>query len=72
MSGDQYNKKSRNFYLKVLSVQEEYQRYKTEGVSSRYIYRTRIRHVYFITERTMYKYLTINAKKALKTLDHNQ
>lgn len=69
MSGNKYNKKSRNYYLKVLAVQDTYQSHKKEGISSRYVYRVYIRQVYFISERTLYHYLTINAKKALSNID---
>lgn len=63
------NKRHINFYLKVLAVQEAYLKNKRDGVSNRYVFRTYIKNTFFINERTMYKYLAINSKRALKEIN---
>jgi hypothetical protein len=61
-----YNK--RLFYTKVIEIQDLYLRYKEEGVTNEYIYDRYVRTVYFISKKTFYTYLGINAKNEIKKL----
>lgn len=57
-----------NFYRKVLAVQEIYLAKKEEGITNKYVYEKHIKDRFFISIRTFYSYLPINAKRELREL----
>ncbi len=62
-----YNK--RNLYLKIIEIQDIVIRGQKRGDSQKEIFYNEIEKVYFISMRTFYNYLDINAKAELKKLD---
>lgn len=62
----------KNTLLKVLAVQEVYLEHKHEGVTNVYIFKKHIKPVFFISERTFYRYLGINAKKEIRQFENNE
>ena len=59
-----YNKK--NFYLKVLEIQETHKQHSQKGATNVWIYRNLIAPNYFISLKTYYNYLGINARRELR------
>lgn len=57
--------RSKNYYLKVLAVQEAHLAVKKEGIMYQYVYQNHIKDIFFISFQTYKRYLTVNAKKAL-------
>lgn len=53
---------------KVLSVQSDYLENYKEGYPKKYVFEKFIRDKYFISERTFWRYLSINAKREIKLL----
>lgn len=56
---------------RALAVQEIYLEHSPRGLSNAYIYRHYIRPVFFISERTFYRYLDRNAKKEIRQIENN-
>lgn len=65
-------KRSVNRLRKILAIQTEYLKHKQEGISTRYVFNHYIRDKFYITERTFWRYLAINAKRELKLLEENE
>ena len=65
-----YNK--RNFYLKIIEIQDVVLRGQRRGDSQKEIFYREIEKNYFISMRTFYTYLDINAKAELKKLDEQE
>ncbi|GHV40395.1 hypothetical protein FACS1894179_06850 [Bacteroidia bacterium] len=65
-----YNK--RNLYLKIIEIQNIVLKGQERGDSQKEIFYNEIEKVYFISMRTFYKYLDINAKAELKKLDDKE
>ena len=61
-------KPSASVVRRVLQVQAIYLEHKQEDLPNVYIYRKYIEPVYFISERTFYRYLARNAKKEFTQL----
>lgn len=57
---------------RAIAVQEIYLEHAGRGVSNVYIYENYIRPVYFISERTFYRYLARNAKKELRRFENQE
>jgi len=57
-----------NRLLIIKKVQDDYLKYKTDGVTSKTVYQKYIYPVYFISIATMYNYLAINARKELNQM----
>jgi hypothetical protein len=62
-----YNR--RNFYLKIIEIQEIVLRGQRRGDSQKEVFYREIEKRYFISMRTFYAYLDINAKAELRKLD---
>ncbi|MDU1892740.1 MAG: hypothetical protein E6767_18830 [Dysgonomonas sp.] len=62
-----YNK--RNLYLKIIEIQDIVIKGQKRGDSQKEIFYNEIEKVYFISMRTFYTYLDINAKAELQKLD---
>jgi hypothetical protein len=62
-----YNR--RNLYLKIIEIQDIVLRGQRRGDSQKEIYYKEIERVYFISMRTFYSYLDVNARAELKKLD---
>ena len=62
-----FNKK--NFYLKVLQIQKIALDYQEKGASKEWIYKNMIEPNYYISQRSFYLYLTINARKEIKLVE---
>lgn len=58
-----------NKFLRVKEVQDTYLLYKTDGNSTRYVYREYIWPRWKISMSTFYNYLAINVKKELRQLN---
>lgn len=65
-----YNK--RNYYAKIVEIQDIVLRGQKRGFSQKEIFYNEIEKVYFISIRTFYNYLDINAKAELKKLDKKE
>ena len=65
-----YNK--RNLYLKIIEIQNIVLRGQQRGASQKEVYYKEIEKVYFISIRTFYYYLTINAKAELRKIDERE
>ncbi len=65
-----YNK--RNLYLKIIEIQDIVLKGQKRGDSQKEIFYNEIEKVYFISMRTFYNYLDINAKAELKKLDDKE
>lgn len=64
------NLKRRNLLLRILAVQEAYQRHKThEGVTDAWVFREHIYPIFYISRSTFLKYLETNAKKELSQIE---
>ena len=70
MSAKKQTKES--FIRRAMQVQEIYLEHTNKGVSNRYIYRKYIYPVYYISERTFYRYLARNAKKEIRELENQK
>lgn len=65
-----YNK--RNLYLKIIEIQDIVLKGQKRGDSQKEIFYNEIEKVYFISMRTFYNYLDINAKAELKKIDDKE
>lgn len=65
-----YNK--RNLYLKIIEIQDIVLKGQKRGDLQKEIFYNEIEKVYFISMRTFYNYLDINAKAELKKLDDKE
>jgi len=63
-----YNR--RNQFDRIIAIQEITIEHTNKGVSQEFIYENLIRPVYYISKRTYYNYLSINAKRGIKELKH--
>lgn len=54
---------------RALAIQEIYLEHSARGLSNVYIFRNYIKPVYFISERTFYRYLGRNAKKEVRQFE---
>lgn len=61
-----------NFLKKVVAVQECYLEHKKEYNTTRYVHREYIAPTFFISIRTLYQYLGINAKRELRQLTEEE
>lgn len=62
-------RRKRTCLQRVKAVQDEYLKYKREGVSTIHIYRTYIGPRFCICERSFRSYLAVNAKKGLSDIE---
>lgn len=68
-----YNKK--NYYKRVIEIQELTKEYQEIGLSNTKIYEQHIKKQYFISKRTFDEYLGVPAKRELNkllTIENNQ
>lgn len=64
------NPKRRNLLLRVIAVQEVYDKQKIhDGVTITWIYKTHIYPAFYISRSTFLKYLDMNAKKELRQIE---
>ncbi len=61
-----YNKK--NFYLRVLEIQQLTKEHQKKGASNTYIYENMVKSHYHISKRTFDEYLGIPAERELKKI----
>jgi hypothetical protein len=59
----------RHLYLKIIEIQDIVLAGQKKGFSQKQIYYNQIETRYFISIRTFYKYLAVNAKSKLKKLN---
>jgi hypothetical protein len=57
-----------NTARRVLAVQRMYLKYKSEGVTKKVVWKRYVFPTFHISERTMDRYLAINARKQIKKL----
>lgn len=70
---DQVNTNRKNFLMRVVAVQEIYlAEKKHEGITTKWIWKTKVYPVYFISLTTFHKYLGINAKRELSEIEEAQ
>lgn len=64
--------KKRNYYEKVLEVQQITIRHQKLGKTNTYIFNTYIKNKYFISKRTFDEYLGIPAEFELKKIEEHE
>ena len=64
------DKRLRNYYDKVLSVQRCFSEHYKEGLTIKYIYLEYIKEKYFISQRTFFRYLNIRIKQNIEGEDN--
>jgi hypothetical protein len=57
-----------NFLMRVIEVQNIVLEYKDKDVSQKWIYENLIKERFYISKSTFNRYLAVNAKKELKTI----
>ena len=62
-----YNNNNR--FMRIKEIQDDFLLHKTEGNTTRYVYRTHIFPKYKISISAFYNYMGINVRKELKQLD---
>lgn len=61
---------NRNTLTKIIEVQDLTLEHTRRGISQKWVYNEIIKPRYFMSERTFYRYLSLNAKCILKKLNH--
>lgn len=62
----------RHTLLKAIKVQNITLEHTRKGLPQSWVYENLIKDIFFISERTYYRYLGLNAKKLLKDLYPNE